>query len=590
MKHGVTRERQFVTVGALGAVPVRRDAVAGAHRAVPQRRRGGAGAGAHRALPQRRHVTAGAALAAAGVVAAAPVSPVNPWVPELSAAERAVQLAAEASFLNIPFNLFQDIVNIPFNEVSATNVLANSFFFTGNWFTPSATNIWGEDPGDPGHFMAVMDYMLPFAPQLSGLYDPTIDPDALADGTAGWGQQFAMFAAAMLPISASCDSIQCYPMSPVEPITGLTNLDRMLNFFIKFSNFPNDDNQLDLFKYWLKVPIQDMLNGYKFPDSPWSDPDNPTSGGIANPDAGVGEGGAVPGGPMYGGAPWSGEAQDGFGYPGTHPLLDENGDPVLDEYGNQVNLMPWAGLTFKLDPFGPIQRWFDSLMQPVDWSVNGDDPLTGFHFTGPDEVFQAMKALIAGMVVDFNPYVAGSPMCPGLCNMPPVSPPWGVTSLDLVKSIQSIGPANPLIQQWIDLTEQEAANAVGNANGSTDEQVMAGISALQSGMFTFDTETHNEIIDWLADINPYLPALVVNGGLMTDPGLLGPWPINPDTGYYMPPTWNPDLPLDEQVIGEYGGMNSLLVWNDFLYVLDPSGGLYTSLEDLWAEMASWWPF
>ncbi|MGB3332813.1 MAG: hypothetical protein WBA79_08385 [Mycobacterium sp.] len=547
-------------------------------------------AGTRVVAPPRRYTAAGAAVAAATAVAAVtPVSPVAPWITDLTAAERAVQLAAEASLLNIPFNLFQDIVNIPFNEVSATNVLANSFFFTGNWFTPSATNIWGEDPGDPGHFMAVMDFMLPFAPQLSGLYDPTIDPDALANGTAGWGQQFAMFAAALLPISSSCDSIQCYPMSPVEPITGITGLDAALNFFMKFTNFPNDDNQLDLFKYWLKVPIQDMLNGYKFPDSPWSDPDNPTSGGIANPDAGVGPGGAVPGGPMYGGAPWSGEAQPGFGYPGTHPLLDENGDPVLDEYGNQVNLMPWAGLTFKLDPFGPLQGWFNSLMQPVDLSVNGDDPLSGFHFTGPDEVFQAMKALIAGMVVDFNPYVAGSPMCPGLCNMPPVSPPWGVTSLDLVKSIQAIGAPNPLIQQWIDLTEQEGENAVGNANGGTDEQILAGISALQTGMFTFDADTHNQIIDMLADINPYLPALAVNGGILTDPGLLGPWPINPETGYYMPPTWNPDLPLDEQEIGDFGGKNSLLLWDDFLRFLDPSGGLVTDLDSLWSELASWFP-
>lgn len=526
-------------------------------------------------------MTAGAVMAAASAVAVAPVAPVAPWTPGLTAAERAVALVAEGSLLNVPFNLFQDIVNIPYNEVQATNVLSNSFFFTGNWFTPSATNIWGEDPGDPGHFMAVMDYLFPFAPQLSGAFDPEIDPEALANGTAGWGQQFAMFAAAMLPVSASCDSIQCYPMSPVEPITGLTGLDATLNFFKKFTNFPNDDNQLDLFKYWLKVPIQDMLNGYKFPDDPWSDPDNPTSAGIANPDAGVGEGGAVPGSD-FDAVPGS-EAQPGFGFPGTIPGVDEDGNPI--------NLMPWAGLTFKLDPFGPMQRWFDSLMAPVDWSVNGDDPLTGFHFVDGDDVFQAMKALIAGMVVDFNPYVAGSPMCPGLCNMPPVSPPWGVTSLDLVKSIQAIGEPNPLIQQWIELTEAEGAeNAVGDANGGTDEQIVAGISALQTGMFTFDADTHNQIIDMLADINPYLPNLAVNGGILTDPGLLGPWPIDPETGYYTPPTWVEGVPLDEQLIGEFGGKNSLLLWDDFLRFLDPSGGLVTDLDDLWAEIGSWFPF
>ncbi|ORV40360.1 hypothetical protein AWC02_18450 [Mycolicibacter engbaekii] len=531
------------------------------------------------AAPPRRYATAtaSAALAASTAVAVvAPVSPAAPWIPGLTAAERAVQLTADPSFLNIPFNFFQDLVNIPFNNVQSTNVLSNSFFFTGNWFTPSATNLWGEDPGDPGHFMAIVNYLFPFAPEISGLYQPEIDPDALANGTAGLGQQLAMFAAAMLPVSASCDAIQCYPMSPVEPITGLTGLDRAINFLVAFSNFPNDDNQLDLFKYWLKVPLQDLVNGYTFPSSPFSDPDNPTSAGIASPVEGIGPNGSVPG---------------GFGFPGTHPLLDDNGDPVLDEYGNQINLMPWAGVTFKFDLFGPILQWFNSLMQPVDWSVNGADPTVGFHFASADEVAQAMKALIAGLVIDFNPYVAGSPLCPGLCNMAPFSPPWGVTTLDLVKSIQAIGAPNPQIQQWIDLTEAAGAqNAVGDANGSTDEQIVAAISALQTGTFTFDTETHNAIIDFLGDINPYLPNLAVNSGLLTDPGFLGPWPINPETGYYMPPTWNPDLPLDEQQIGEYGGLNSLLVWDDFLRVLDPSGGLVADLDALWAEIASWFTF
>ncbi|MGV0625819.1 hypothetical protein [Mycolicibacter minnesotensis] len=508
-------------------------------------------------------------------LAVAPVAPITPWVaPDLKGIERAWELAAEASFLNIPFNLFQGLANIPYNWVQATNVLSDSFFFTGNWLTPSATNLWGEDPGDPGHFMAVINFLLPFAPQISGLYQPEIDPEALANGTAGLGQQLAMLAAAMLPVNASCAAIQCFPMTPVDPITGLTSLDRTLRFFEVFSNFPNDDNQLPLFSHWLKVPLQQLLEGYTFPSSPF-ETGNPTAEGIASPDAGVGPGGAVPG---------------GFGFPGTHPLLDADGNIVYDEYGNQINLMPWAGVTFKFDIFGPILQWFNSLMQPVDWSFNGDDPTTGFHFPGIDEVGQALKALLAGLVVDFNPYIPGSPFCPGLCNAPPFSPPWGVTTLDLVKSIQSIGDPNPQIQQWIDLTEQQGANLIGNANGATDEQVMAAISALQTGWFTLDPVTHNEIIDFLGDLNPYLPNLVVNSGLMTDPGLLGPWPINPETGNYMPPTWNPDLPLFEQQIGDYGGYNTQLLWDDFLRFLDPTGGLVTGLDQLWADMASWFTF
>lgn len=541
---------------------------------------------------QTRYATAGAAVAAATAVAVAPISPVGEWAPGLSATERAVQLAAEASIFNIPFNLMQDIFNIPYNEVKAIDIMAASFLFTGNWWTPSATNIWGEDPGDPGHFMAIVDMMLPFAPEASGVFQPEIDPDALANGTAGLGQQLALFAAAMLPVSASCDSIQCYPMSPVDPITGITGIDRMINFFLKFTNFPNDDNQLDLFKYWLKVPLQDLFNGYKFPGSPF-ETDNPTSHGIANPVDGIGDGGAVPGSPR-GSIPGTDQDGPGYGFEGTHPLLDENGDPVLDEAGNPINLQPWAGLEFLFNPIKPFEVWFNSLMQPMDWSFNGDDPLVGFHFPDINDVFLTFKTFLGGLVIDFNPYVAGSPLCPGVCNMAPFSPPWGVTSLDLVKSIQSLGAPSPALQQWIDATEAALAagwtgNAVGDANGATDEQSMAGIEALQTGTFTFDEETHRAIIDFLAELNPYLPALAVNSGLLTDPGFLGPWPQD-EAGYYHPPGYDPDLPLADQTVGEYGGLNNLLLWDDFLGFLDPSGGLSDDLDALWAEIMSWFDF
>ncbi len=532
-------------------------------------------------------MTAGAAAAAATALVTAPVAPVVPWDTGLTAAERAFRLAAEASLLNVPFNLIQDFINVPHSLVQATNVLNDSLFFTGNWFTPSATNIWGEDPGDPGHFMAVADFLRESAPQASGLYQPAIDPDALADGSAGLGQQMAMFAAAMLPVSSSCDSIQCYPLSPVAPITGLTGLDRTINFFNVFTNFPNDDNQLPLFSHWLKVPLQDLFDGYRFPGSPF-ETDNPTAGGIANPVDGIGEGGAVPGSPIDS-IPGTGVPGPGFGYPGTHPLTDADGNLVLDANGDQINLQPWAGLLFTFNPFKPFELWFNSLMDPVDWSVNGDDPLVGFHIPDVADAAQTLKALMAGLVIDFNPFVTGSPFCAGLCNMEPFSPPWGVSTLDMVKSIQSIGDPNPSIQQWIDLSEQEAANAVGNANGTTDEQAYAGIAALQTGMFTFDEDTHRAILDYMAEINPYLPNLAVNSGLLTDPGFLGPWPQDA-AGSYHPPGYDPSLPLDEQVVGEYGGPNNLLLWDDFLRVMDPSGGLVTDLDLLWSDLTSWFTF
>lgn len=515
-----------------------------------------------------RHRARGVVIAAATAVAVAPVTPVVPWAHVLTAAERGVRLAAEGSLLNIPFNLFQDFVNVPYNEVQAANLLANSFFFTGSWFTPSATNIWGEDPGDPGHFMAVMDFMFPFAPEISGQYQPDFDEEALANGTAGLGQQTAMLAAAMLPVNPSCDSIQCWPMTPVNPITGLTGLDQVL----RFGESLGGPNQLPLFSHWLQVPLQQLFEGYTFPEGPTSDPDNPTSAGIANPNEGIGPNGSVP---------------DSYGFTGTRPLTDADGNIVYDEYGNQINLMPWAGLTFKFDPLNPFQQWFDSLLQPVNWSVNGDDPTVGFHLPTFTDIGQTMKAFTAGLVVDFNPFVAGSPFCAGLCT----SPPLGLTTLDLVKAIQAMGEPNPQIQQWIDLTEQDAANAVGNANGSTDEQVMAGISALQTGVFTFDAQTQNDIIDLLAQINPYLPNLAVNSGLLTDPGLLGPWPVNPDTGYLMPPTWTPGVPLDEQMIGDYGGRDSSLLWEDLVNFFNPSAGMLTpDFDGLWSDFGSWFTF
>lgn len=518
----------------------------------------------------RRNMATGAAVVAATAVTVAPLESVPPGVPGLNAAARAVRLLAEGSILNIPANLLQDFANVPFNEVQAVNVAADSLFFTGSWFTPSATNIWGEDPGDPGHFMAIADLMLPFAPQISGLYQPEIDPEMLANGTAGLGQQMAMFAAAMLPVSASCDSIQCYPISPVEPITGLTGLDRDLNFLTSLSNFPNADNQLGLFSHWLQVPLDQLFTGYTFPTSPTSDPDNPTSEGIADPNPGVGENGAVPGSSPDA-VPGS-EAQTGFGFPGT-----VNGG--LDEYGNQINLMPWVGVTIKFDPLGPVQQWFNSLTQPVDWSVNGTDPSTGFHFIDASDAIQALKAVTAGLVVDFNPLTAGSPLCPGLCDDSPFTPPFGLTTVDLVNAIQGIGDPNPLIQQWLDET------AAGTANAATDEEIVAGIESLQTGTFTFDADTQQQIVDLLAELNPYLPNLAINSGLLTDPGILGPWPIDPDTGKYVPPSYDPSLPLDDQQIGEYGGANSMLLWNDLLLMLDPSGGFSTQLGDWWSDLA-----
>ena len=48
-------------------------------------------------------------------------------------------------------NLFDDILNIPYNEAHGGGLatVGDSLLFTGTWWVPSSTNLWGIDPGDP---------------------------------------------------------------------------------------------------------------------------------------------------------------------------------------------------------------------------------------------------------------------------------------------------------------------------------------------------------------------------------------------------------------------------------------------------------
>lgn len=368
----------------------------------------------------------GAALAAVGVAAATTVVPATTLPAVLTGVHRAVQLTADGdSVLNIPFNLFQQVVNIPGTEVQALNVLANSLMFTGNWFTPSATNLWGEDPGDPGHFMATVDMLVPFQ-AISGLGSPEIDPAADAAGTAGLGQQLALLVAAELPVSASCDADWCAPLVPATEITGITAIDRTIWSLATLTGaqpFP-------LFNNWFQVPLSDLAGGHF------------TFGDVVNPSQGVGPDGSVP---------------DGFGFPGT----------VAGSDG--ANLMPWSGLDFRFDPLGPVQNFAGSLLASPDPS--------GFDIPTVEEIGRAMQSFAAGMVVDFNPYVAGSPACVMEC----VLPGNGALSTEgIVASIGNAWPGNPLINQWL------AETADGTANGPTPHQTDFAIQFMQGQQQNFD--------------------------------------------------------------------------------------------------------
>src|SRR5690348_13696313 len=106
----------------------------------------------------RTYVLAAAAVAATSAVVLAPAAPKASHIPVRKIETRLVDAS---DILNVPINLFDDFVNIPYNEFAGIDVLGNSLLFSGDWWVPSATNIWGTDPGDLGHYMGILDTLLP---------------------------------------------------------------------------------------------------------------------------------------------------------------------------------------------------------------------------------------------------------------------------------------------------------------------------------------------------------------------------------------------------------------------------------------------
>src|SRR3954470_20840332 len=171
---------------------------------------------------------AGVAVVAVLAPSAIAVTPVAPPPPpemrvataDVRVATAEVRLAAASSLLNVPLNLLIDLVNIPDNEVQALDYLSRSLMFSGPWFVPSATNVWGVDPGDPGHFMSTVNLLVPF-PALSGMGLGEFDQ-------TGLGQQFWHLVAAELPVSRYCDAESCVITVPTSPITGIVSVDNIL--------------------------------------------------------------------------------------------------------------------------------------------------------------------------------------------------------------------------------------------------------------------------------------------------------------------------------------------------------------------------
>ena len=135
------------------------------------------------------NVTAAVALAGASVIAVTPVAPPPP--PEIHVSSAEVRLAAASSVWNIPMNLIQDIINIPYNEVQGINTLGQSLLFTGTWWLASSTNVWGTDSADMAHYYGLAG-LIPFP--------------AISNAVAA---QITGLAAALLPINSGCNNVDC---------------------------------------------------------------------------------------------------------------------------------------------------------------------------------------------------------------------------------------------------------------------------------------------------------------------------------------------------------------------------------------------
>ncbi len=326
--------------------------------------------------PARPSATAAVAVVGASVIAFTPSAP----APDIHTASPAVRLTADSSSIaNIPINLIYAVANVPYNEVQALDELARSLFFTGNWLVGSSTNIWGNDPADPGHWKAVTDLLVPF-PALSG---PA-------------GDQLAMYFAAQYVVNASCNAVTCAPVVPLQPITGITALDKTIwtAAILLGYPFPILDNMF-------RVGPLELLSGYTFGDV------------VDN----------------------SGPVNSYMGFEGTHP--GPNGEP----------LMPWSGTTFTWNPLAGWENFVKSLMAPPP------SPADGIKVASALDLSQAVAAVLAGLIVDFNLYEPGSPACPGQCALPPE-----LTTEGRVRSILALSPGNPRITEWLDLVEEGKAN------------------------------------------------------------------------------------------------------------------------------------
>lgn len=467
----------------------------------------------------RPYVLAAAALAATGAVIATPV-----LARQVPLAIRSIEtkLVTAGDVGNIPVNLFDDILNIPYNELEGGGLatVANSFLSTGTWWVPSSTNLWGIDPGDPTH-IALFDNFIPFTAftegftNSAGVYEPGLD------------YEFAGLLAAELPVSSSCDAMSCAPMTPPEVLTGNTGYDRDIGFLASLFGHATDANgdPNGLFTNFFRVPLQDLFNGYTFQA-------NPAGGTAGEPtyDPGI----VNPAGP----------ANDAWAQ-----LLGwgSSGNPFEGGTG-AGNTMPWDGVDFKLNLLQPFQTLYDSLTQtPSTSGVAG----SGVEAPSLEGVMHTFENLEAGLIIDFDPFTAGSPACPGLCDIPASDQIPG-----LVAAIVNADPTNTTLATWV----ADYAKNPALVNEPTQPEINASIAFLQTGAYNFSPTELTQVDQALANINPELPALYTNAGIITDPDYLT---------YATDPSSVTDAAGNIESV--YGGYDPWLVGADVLKLFQDAG-------------------
>jgi hypothetical protein len=364
--------------------------------------------------------------------------------------------------------------------------------------------------------MGILDTLLPFAPQISGLGQPEIDPALDANGTAGLAQQISLLAAAELPTSASCDAQACAPMTPPEVITGNTGYDRDIGFLEALSGHGTDANgePFSLFSNWLQVPLSDLTSG-NFTFTPATDP------GLIDPSPDVGP-----------------------DAPGVTGSLGLDGTTGVDGTGTG-DYMPWAGDNFQLNLLGPFEAYYNSFFDAPTGGIDG----TGVDLPSLTDIGQSLQNLTAGSIVAFDPFVAGSPACPALCDIP-----GGTTQVDLLKDVVALDPSNTSLATYVgDFAAQ---------NNATIPEINDAVALLQTGSYNFSPTELAQIDTALGNINPELPALYTNEGILTDPNYLT---------YLTNPGAEGITNSSGQLVGEYGGYNYMLVGDDLVKLFQDAG-------------------